>query len=118
MRRKPPAPPDLASISLGPLDISSHFTRKWADTFIFGCILENGEIAVDYNKLNFLRSLSAGSLDYCKDCFAKWHCAGDCVMRIGHLQFSGDRGGERCQTNREIIAYRIVQMLERKDNNG
>ena len=32
MRRKPPAPPDLASISLSPLDISSHFTRKWAGT--------------------------------------------------------------------------------------
>ena len=32
MRRKPTALPDLASISLSPLDISSHFTRKWAGT--------------------------------------------------------------------------------------
>ena len=36
-------------------------------------------------------------------------------MRIGHNQFKGHRGGERCQTNREIIAHRIIQMLERKD---
>lgn len=33
MHRKPLAPPDLASISLSPLDISPHFTRKWAGTF-------------------------------------------------------------------------------------
>lgn len=86
-----------------------------ANTFIFGKMLPGAKIAVDQSKLNFLRSLSVDKLDYCQDCFARWHCAGDCVTRLGHNRYSGQRGGERCETNRQIIAHRIIQMLERED---
>jgi uncharacterized protein len=86
-----------------------------AGTFIFGRLLPGGKVSVDRNKLNYLRSLAVEQLDYCRDCFAKWHCAGDCVTRLGHSQYHGARGGERCETNRQILAYRITQMLEREN---
>lgn len=86
-----------------------------AETFIFGRMLPGGKISVDQNKLDYLRSLSVEQLHYCRDCFAKWHCAGDCVTRLGHNQYHGPRGGERCETNRQIIAHRLIQMLEREN---
>lgn len=86
-----------------------------AETFIFGRLLPGGKISVDRKKLDYLRSLSVNNLEYCRDCFAKWHCAGDCVTRLGHNQYDGPRGGERCETNRKIIAHRIIQMMERED---
>ncbi|MFQ5605714.1 MAG: radical SAM protein [bacterium] len=84
-----------------------------SEHFIFGRVLADGRLEVDREKLNHLRSLSVHNLEYCRDCFARWHCAGDCVTRLGHHQFDGARGGERCETNRQIIAHRIRQMFER-----
>ncbi len=86
-----------------------------ADYFIFGQVLPGGKISIDADKLKYLRSLSVNNLEYCRNCFAKWHCAGDCVTRLGHQNFKGDRGGDRCETNRQIIAHRVFQMLEREN---
>jgi len=86
-----------------------------AETFIFGRILPEGRIEVDKKKLAFLRSLSVDHLEYCQDCFAKWHCAGDCVAKLKTSDYRGPRGSERCETNRFLIAHQIFQLLERKD---
>lgn len=86
-----------------------------ANTFIFGNMLSTGDIQVNEEKISFLRSLAVENIDYCQDCFAKYHCAGDCVTRLGHQQFYGSRNSERCNTNRQIIAHRIIQMLEREN---
>jgi uncharacterized protein len=93
----------------------SSIDHPLAKTFIFGRMLTHGRIEVDWGKWRFLRSLSVDSVVYCSDCFAKWHCAGDCVAKLGHDDYQGARGSLRCQTNRELIRHRIIQMLERKD---
>jgi len=85
------------------------------ETFIFGKMLPDGKIQIDQAKLDFLRRLSVHQLDYCRDCFARWHCAGDCVTRLGHQHYQGPRGGIRCETNRELIKHCLIQMLERQD---
>ena len=95
-------------------EVSSN-NHPLADTFIFGRMKKGGQLEFDKEKREYLHSLSVKNLKYCQECFAKWHCAGDCVTRLGHHQFDGPRGGDRCKTNREIIAHRIIQMIERQN---
>jgi len=84
-----------------------------ADTFIIGRMRPEGRIEIDQKKLNHLRSLSVHALPFCRDCFAKYHCAGDCPTKLDHNHYQGDRGGPRCETNRRLIAHRISQLLVR-----
>jgi uncharacterized protein len=87
-----------------------------ADAFIFGRLTPDGVLEVDEEKRAFLRRLSVENLDYCRDCFARWHCAGDCLTRLGHRRFDGPRGGDRCRTNRELIAHRLCGLLDNTDH--
>ncbi|MFQ5571556.1 MAG: radical SAM protein [Rhodothermales bacterium] len=100
-----------------------HLTNCWevtsadhplADPFLFGRILPGGDVAIDQARLDYLRTFTVDRFDYCKDCFARWHCAGDCPTKLGHQDYHGPRGGIRCETNRQLIAHRIIQMLERE----
>ena len=86
-----------------------------ASTFIFGRIMPGGKLTYDRDKLEYLRSLSVMNYEYCADCFAKWHCAGDCVLKLGHGDLTGTRDNARCETNRKLISYRIRQLLEREN---
>jgi len=83
-----------------------------ADIFIFGELKANGQLDINYDKYNYLRSLSVRNFKYCQNCFAKWHCAGDCLARLYNNGFENSRGNERCLTNREIIAHRLLQTLK------
>lgn len=94
-------------------EVSSH-DHRLAETFIFGRMLPEGRIEVDEEKVEFLRSLSVTSMAFCQDCFAKWHCAGDCVVKTKSADVLGPRGGERCRTTRMLIRHRIMQLLERE----
>jgi uncharacterized protein len=83
-----------------------------ADTFIFGKLKSNGKLDINHDKYNYLRSLSVRNIKFCQDCFAKWHCAGDCLARLYNNGIENSRGNERCFTNREIIAHRLLQTLK------
>ncbi len=82
-----------------------------AETFFIGRINEEGKIEVNEEKRSFLHSLTVENLDFCRNCFAKWHCAGDCVTKLGHSDYAGPRGHERCAVNRRLAAYRIRRLL-------
>ena len=83
-----------------------------SETFFIGRITEDGEIEVDEKKRAYLNSLTVDKLEYCKDCFAKWHCAGDCVVKLGHENYAGARGHERCALNRQILSHRLEKLVE------
>jgi uncharacterized protein len=85
-----------------------------SETFFIGKINENGELEVDEKKRSFLHSLTVENLDYCKDCFAKWHCAGDCVAKLGHNDFQGERGHERCELNRKLVANKLTKLIDKE----
>lgn len=83
-----------------------------SDTFFIGRITEEGQVEIDEKKRTYLNSLTVDKLEYCMDCFAKWHCAGDCVNKIGHEDYGGARGHDRCILNRQLLANRLVKLVE------
>jgi uncharacterized protein len=82
--------------------------------FFIGKINDHGELEVDEKKRSFLHSLTVENLDYCKDCYAKWHCAGDCVAKLGHNDFQGERGHERCELNRKLVANKLIKLIDKE----
>ncbi len=67
----------------------------------------------DQNKINRLRKLSVENIAFCKDCFCKWHCAGDCLSKaLSTFSTDGHNGSVRCTINRELTLYQIKDMIE------
>jgi len=83
-----------------------------SETFFIGRIREDGKLDIDEEKRKFLHSLTVDNLEYCKDCFAKWHCGGECVSKLGHTDYKGVRGHPRCELSRKLVANRIISLLE------
>jgi uncharacterized protein len=83
-----------------------------SDIFIFGQLKEKGQLEINADKYNYLRSLSVKNFAFCQNCFAKWHCAGDCLARLYNDGFENSRGNDRCLTNRELIAHRLLNRLK------
>ncbi len=83
-----------------------------SETFFFGRITGEGRVEIDETRRRFLHSLKVENLSYCADCFAKWHCAGDCVAKLYHTDYAGPRGHDRCELNRELTAHRLIALLE------
>ncbi len=77
-----------------------------------GRINEAGEIIIDPAKRNYVNSIRVNNLEFCRDCFAKWHCGGECITKLGHDDYLGPRGNERCELNRELIRKNIIKFLE------
>ena len=66
----------------------------------------------DHQVLALLRARGVENRAYCRECFAKWTCAGDCLYKV--LTSSG--GGEpnaagRCQIIRELTKDLILKKL-------
>jgi uncharacterized protein len=83
-----------------------------SETFFFGRITDEGQLEIDETRRRFLHTLKVENLGYCADCFAKWHCAGDCVAKLYHTDYAGPRGHDRCELNRELTAHRLIGLLE------
>ena len=82
-----------------------------SDYFFYGRIDKTGEINIDDRKRKFLHGLTVENLEYCSNCFAKWHCAGECIAKLGHNQFDGVRGHDRCHLNRKMVKDKLVSIL-------
>ena len=89
-----------------------------SEALFFGKINELGEVIIDEEKRKFLHSLTVENVDYCKNCFAKWHCGGECVAKLEHNDYLGARGHDRCQLNRKLVANELIQLIELKDINS
>ena len=67
----------------------------------------------DAAKLARLRELRVDNFAFCRDCFCKWHCAGDCLAKVLP---AGDpvrhRGSKRCGMNRQITKLQLAQLIE------
>jgi uncharacterized protein len=85
----------------------------WAKVFFYGKPdAINGTYAFDLGKLAHLRQQSVQNRDYCRGCFAKWTCAGDCYHKSltvnSSLEFAGS---DRCNIIRELTKDQILSKI-------
>ncbi len=75
-----------------------------------------GEFVFDTDRLARLQGFSVEHLEYCADCFCKWHCAGDCLAKV--FERCGrphHEGSDRCQLNRELTLAALDRLIQNPD---
>jgi uncharacterized protein len=67
----------------------------------------------DYQKINLLKSRVVTNMDSCTDCFCKFSCSGDCIIKV--LKNTGDMfdstNNERCKINKILSEFIIKQNI-------
>ncbi len=83
-----------------------------SEIYHIGSVGETGSV-INEEKLKFLRSRTVSKLPGCNDCFAKFHCAGDCSYKqySAHGDFYATGDDPRCQINRAVLLDEIVQQI-------
>lgn len=81
--------------------------------FFYGTPNPNGDgFIFDLAKLDHLRRQAVQHRPYCHNCFAKWHCAGDCYYKAVATHGLGEFSGTaRCQITRELIQDQILERI-------
>ena len=84
-----------------------------AEVFFYGKPDEQSRRYVfDKPVLDKLRTWAVRHLDFCQDCFAKWHCAGDCYYNTLSVHGQGKfAGSERCYITRELLKDEILSRI-------
>jgi uncharacterized protein len=84
----------------------------WADVFFYGRPGEEGGYRFDLERLDHLRRQAVQHKAYCRGCFAKWTCAGDCHHKSltvnGNVEFAGS---DRCNITRELTKDQILAKI-------
>lgn len=81
-----------------------------ADIFFYGSVSSAG-FSTDAEKLSHLRSQTVDHRAYCRSCFAKWHCSGDCYHKTLLAGGNDFQGTERCHITRELLKDAIVDRI-------
>lgn len=78
-----------------------------SDIFFFGTY-RNGSFHFDRDKITALRKLSETLPEYCRHCFAQYHCTGDCRGKGLYLGTADAyRGGGRCTIIQGLIKEKL-----------
>ena len=84
-----------------------------ADVFFYGRpSVGDGGYEFQSAVLESLRSQAVENLNYCRGCFAKWTCAGDCYHKsLSANGRVGPRGTDRCHITRELTRDLILEKI-------
>ncbi len=75
---------------------------------------ETNGFVFDDEKREKLHRLNVTNIPYCKDCFCKYHCAGDCPAKlIGAKRPEDHSGSDRCIITRALTMDKIVREMDR-----
>lgn len=84
-----------------------------SDIFFYGAYdAPTGEFKIFDKKLKRLRERTVAKIEYCQNCFCKYHCAGDCLTRATdgvHLTNIMDTA--RCRINQDLTLDQIIRKL-------
>jgi uncharacterized protein len=92
-------------------------SKEGADLFLYGKYdHKKDQFVFDKKKLSALRNLNLETKEFCKDCFCRWNCAGDCPAKCPQLNETGIKGhiegpGARCDINRAITQFLLEEKL-------
>ena len=73
----------------------------------------SGQFIFAPDKINELRKFDVRAYPHCEDCFCKWHCAGDCPVKVipgGNR--SEHHGSERCEINRALTKAFLLNSIQ------
>jgi uncharacterized protein len=84
-----------------------------ADFLIYGRYdPESNEFVFDTEKFKRLAGSQVHTFETCIDCFAKWHCAGDCVAKAPDLsQVTRIRNEYRCKLNKSLLRQSLIETM-------
>jgi uncharacterized protein len=84
-----------------------------AELFHYGCYSSETQMFVfDRAKIERLKQYSVEHLDFCRNCFCKWHCAGDCISKVfGAGASFVHEGSPRCKLNRNLTLLQLEKMI-------
>lgn len=70
----------------------------------------------DEEKRSELHRLTVTQMPYCRDCFCKYHCCGDCAAKLlGVKQPEEHAGSERCRITRALTLHQIRKSLSEEE---
>ncbi len=71
-----------------------------------------GTFRFDLERLRRLQQFSVEHLPFCRDCFCKWHCAGDCLAKVFERSKSTRHEGSiRCDLNRALTLASLDELV-------
>ncbi len=69
--------------------------------------IRNGRVEVDENKFREIISRNADSFPFCRDCFARWNCAGGCMLP--NQLYSPEQKEVLCRFTRELYVRELFR---------
>ena len=93
-----------------------------ADIFMIGKYnFKTKKFVFNKNKMKALKLRSIDNVPGCRDCFAKYNCAGDCPARCylesGNI-FDVSKNSDRCKINQEATKNNLLRKLKGGNING
>jgi len=87
--------------------------KRWAEVFFYGRFdSATGRYQFDHAVLNHLRAQAVQNREYCRGCFAKWSCGGDCYHKALAMNGAGEfAGAGRCHITRELTKDQILAKI-------
>lgn len=83
-----------------------------SDIFLYGRII-NSKIHIDQKVLNNLKKRNVHNISGCRDCFAKYNCAGKCFIHsLNHCESIFVRDKPTCLINQELLKYLLSRLLK------
>ncbi len=84
----------------------------FAERFFYGHDAGSGNYRFDTERLAALRALEVEQQPFCRGCFARWHCAGDCHRNALSIDASGAfQGSDRCHITRALTLDQILERI-------
>ncbi|MFN0216594.1 MAG: radical SAM protein [Saprospiraceae bacterium] len=86
---------------------------EWSDTFFYGKpVLGKDDYSFNLPVLNKLRQQAIQHRDFCRGCYAKWSCGGDCYHKSLTVNGSDEfQGTDRCHIIREFTKDQILERI-------
>jgi len=76
----------------------------------------SGGFVFDLERYRALGRAQVQEYATCKQCFARWHCAGDCPAKVPDVTRLGEvTNAYRCQVNRAVTRHQIFVELSRRE---
>jgi uncharacterized protein len=94
------------------LEISELYDSR-ADFFIYGKYNSSkNKFIFNNDKYKRLASSQVQTFETCKECFVKWHCAGDCIAKAPDLsRVSEARNEYRCKLNKTLLRNTLLENM-------